>query len=368
MLKLKKINSVFLIFLILFLTGCYDKVELENRAFVISVGIDKGKDKRFNVILDIPDLKKDSERTNISLSESDDTIYSAMNEVDANISKKIYYGQTKFVVIGNDILENDILFREVVDALERNTEISRKIVVLVSDKKAEEILKGEVEEKSMVGNFISDYFMNYETKSRKIFKQSIEDVVSQLRNSSSAIIPKITLEDKKIRIGGAVVMKDYKKVGILGEESLNGYLFFKDLAKGTSILSEFNGINIPIKITKAETNIECSEKDGQLICDIDIACEGKVEEYIFGEKGLGNENEKAKLEKQFEKIITDDIFALNDKFAKDFKVDGFGIQEILRKYNFEIFKKYENEIEEKIREILLRPKVKIEIESTGSIK
>ena len=73
--KIVKIVFVFL-FLSSFLTGCFDKVEIEERALVLAIGIDKyleendtntektGEEKRFIVSMTMPEVSEEEKSGN----------------------------------------------------------------------------------------------------------------------------------------------------------------------------------------------------------------------------------------------------------------------------------------------------------------
>ena len=176
---MKIFKSIFiLLFFSLSLTGCFDKVELEERALVLAIGIDKytdgndtntektGEEKRFIVSMAMPEVSEGEKTGNAnpmgngeeqnSINEAikvaeGSSIASTIELIDTYMSKNLYYGHTKVVVLGKEILQDEILLREVIDSLERNNEISRKIIVLGTMGTAKEILQTIPKDEKMLG-------------------------------------------------------------------------------------------------------------------------------------------------------------------------------------------------------------------------
>ncbi|MDK2805992.1 MAG: spore germination protein [Thermoanaerobacterium sp.] len=152
---MKKIKVYVLLLLILsLLTGCWDKVEIEDRAFVMAIGIDTSKQaKNYIVTFQFPNVKQVSSgaggsggggggggQPNFSISEVGDTVFSASRHISTRLDKRLFLGHTKAVILGKDVVSDRNKFLEVLDTLDRSYELSRKLRLLVADGKAQDIL------------------------------------------------------------------------------------------------------------------------------------------------------------------------------------------------------------------------------------
>lgn len=75
-------------------------------------------------------------------SYSDSTIWSAVKAIDSKTDRKLDFGQIKLCVLGEDILKDREMTKQAIDAIERNKDIWRKVIVCFTKGKAEDILKG----------------------------------------------------------------------------------------------------------------------------------------------------------------------------------------------------------------------------------
>ena len=380
--KLKKL-LIYSIFTLIFFTGCWDKIEIENRAFVLSLGIDKftsgsGIDvsseknivNRFAVSISMPQLldqpDQSDENTNRLKTSASATISSAMDFSDSISSQKLFFGHTKLAVLGEEILKNRQLFRETVDALERNPEISRKILVMSTDKSARDIL-GFKESIEPVSIFISNFYKNNVDGSAVTFKQTLENLVLDLRTAGNTIIPKVSIIEDSLNIGGAAIIKDFEFVDWLNSEEMRGYLFVKESALNANIITRFEDTFVPLDVTKNKTKIHFVEDETgeNLICYIFIDVHGVVDEFTFTEESLATEKNLSDLSYLYKTIIEREVNACLSKFSKH-DIDGLFLKEFLRKQNFSLYEKYAYR-DDFFDIFKIIPIAEVAVEGTGSV-
>lgn len=412
-----KFKIVLLLSLFL-LTGCWDKVEIENRAFALSLGIDKfsesnkhsynenkqtdnlkdykkeiifgdeednldteeidtsiiwedGTDNRFTVTIAMPKTSDESEKnddtsTNLKIS-SNSTISSAMNFVNAFSNQKTYFGHTKLAILGEEILKDEKLFRECIDVLERNPDISRKILMLGTDGDAKKILEFDDAPDESISLFITNFYKNNTNNSATTFKQTLENLVRQLRETGNTIIPKISIDEDTVKLAGGGLIKDLQLVDWLTEEEMKGYLFVKGEGRGANLTARLNDALVPLNVTKNKTKIFFKESsNGQLECIINVKVQGNVEEYKFSEDVLLTEENLFNLEYEYKKEIENKIENCISKFEK-YEVDGFFLKDHLYKYNYDLYGKYENKIETYNNKFKIVPLIEVDISETGTV-
>ncbi|MCL2874304.1 MAG: hypothetical protein FWE29_05155 [Defluviitaleaceae bacterium] len=337
--KILRFAHLLVILTPLLLSACWDKVELEERAYVISIGIDKyeanekkdedkkdsGKDKKsdekkgtneldsekdhdniFLVSMSLPDLSstgKDSGNEDVK-SAVGKTIHSAIGSTDGFSGKKLYFGHTKLIVINEEILKDEKLLRETLDAFERNDQVSGRAIVLSSESKAEKILETNPPSESMVGMFVSSFYRSGHNTAGASFKQDLTGIVRELRAKGSTIIPKIELKGKELEIGGGALISETKLNRWLTEDEMRGYLWSKKgKASGTVIEIEKDGTFLPLKVSKHKSNTFFSKTGDTIICQTDIKIDGVLESFIFGE----NPPDLKNLAKKYESVILSEI-------------------------------------------------------------
>lgn len=174
----RKLKIVILwVLILLMLTGCWDKIEIEDRAFVMAIGIDlSSSNKRYVVTFQFPNAAQitkgtsggggGSEKPSFAVSEVADTIFSASRHISTRIDKALYLGHTQAIIFGKDVVENKDKFQQVLDSLDRSYELSRKVYLLVTPQKAQDILLKKYEMEPNTGAYIRDIFKHYNRTSR----------------------------------------------------------------------------------------------------------------------------------------------------------------------------------------------------------
>ena len=147
----------------LFLTGCYDYQELNNRAVIAGIAIDY-KEEEFFVDLEILNNKKGNGQEE----ESDKTYYvegygSTLTEAFQNchlqLSKEPYYSHLKVLIIGEEVAQEKIL--DVLDYMIRDPSIRNIFLpVVAKGVDAKEILESVTTENPVVSTSIQSMIEN----------------------------------------------------------------------------------------------------------------------------------------------------------------------------------------------------------------
>lgn len=394
--------TIVIIIVTMFLTGCWDKIELEDRGFVITIGLDgykkneaeKDEDKkpaeidgkqnesRYVVTMALPNVAELSSGNGSSGGEAGDgstkaksikkaaseTVSGGMRLIDAYSSQKLYYGHSKACVIGKDILKEPELLKEAIDALERNKEISRKLIILASKGSAEEILNANAPGEPLIGMFVSDFYKNNLKNVGITFRQDLENIIQQFMAYNNTVIPEVSLENNEIKLGGLAVIKNYKLEGWLNDVQTRGFLWINNDKLGGEITASFENSFIPMRITNKETKVEFEEKDGKINCYINVLVDGNVEEYKFAESILLNSNKLENLQKEYEKVIENEVYETVDILQHDFETDALGFKELCRKNYYKIYQKYADDWENAFKDMRINAEANVCIRSSGTTK
>lgn len=139
---------IILLLLPILLTGCFEKREIEDLAYVIAIGIDKGKEEgkvSISFQIAVP-IKIAGEGSNGSGKESTslitletDSISNAVSRADTMISKEITLSHNKIIVFSEELAKEGIDYY--LSAFVTNREIRPKTSVIIHKGKAEDFLK-----------------------------------------------------------------------------------------------------------------------------------------------------------------------------------------------------------------------------------
>ena len=351
-----------IIFLTLPLTGCWDRIEIENRAFVVSIGIDK-QDEKYAVSLNIPLYKKngdsDDEDNHHIKTATGKTISEALKNLDAKTDKTLYYGQAKLLVLGRDLLSDSKMTASVVNTLIHKNEIDLRINVFATAGQAQDILEAKPPGESLPGLFVADIYRNKSKLGGASFALDLERLTSSYLDG--AIIPKIKKDDSKeqespITLYGAVVIKHSRQIGTLSPEELQGFLWCKSRGNNGAVVTlTLDGHNIPAKIEKHSTKVSFICTGEHMRATVTINAKAKLEEPLPEDVNI------RKVQYKLEATIAKELQTTAEKLQNEYALDGYDWLDLLRRKNYELYKLHADNWHDIFPTIEIVPRVAVEI-------
>ena len=262
--KIKRVAPAGLVLLLL-LTGCFDKVEIEDRAFVVAMAVDRvGED--YAISVSIPLIKKDVDSENEEpphiKTATAPTIAQALKTLDAEFDKTLYYGQAKLLILGEDLLTNRPMAEKAIHTLAENKEIDLRINVVAYQGDPVDILHQKPPGESLSGLFVADIYKHKDKLGGTSFALDLE----RLSNAypGGAVVPLITPD---LKLEGAWANGQH-----LDKEAMQGFLWCKASGNKDIILAvPVNGQLEPITIKKHQVKTSFTQLgNGQLQANINI--------------------------------------------------------------------------------------------------
>ena len=339
-------------FVSLSLTGCYDRVEMDDRNYVITIGIDKFDPKvqymqentrypnRYSVSLALAQLQSDNESADSGESKqkeknivdivSGTTLSETLRVSDKYNSKESYYGQLKTVIIGEEVLKDKELLYETMESLEKNNEINSSVIILGCKDKAHSVMEKILQENSSSGLYIWDFYKS-SGKDEETEILNIQQVQRAFSEGEAIVIPMIYEKDSSIIIDGGIILRDYEMTGLIESESKQGTHWIMNRGKNKIIQAICDDRYVSAKILSNKTKYYYTEKDNELYCNIDI----NLKLQIIGDKYF----EDAYIIDKFSEVIGEQA---NEavKLAIDTNSDFLNINRNLKWRNSALFNKY----------------------------
>ena len=337
---------VILLFTIL-LTGCWDKIEIEDRAFILSLGIDKAPEEdtepnksRYIITLVNPDTAKAEEGKVMDFITFDTkaTSYTTGTlQLLQRFSKEHSYEHTKVIIFGDELLQDEILVKDILDAFFRGHQFHSSMLVYTVPGKAADVFKVKPKMKSLLAYYITGIAEN-ENVAARIGKTSLLDFSRSITaNDGDAVIPILIPAEDEVKAEGMGVIKDFKLIGKLDEDETVAYKWLNKKAKGGVIEIKKTEYSIPFTYFIFKRNISLDNiEDGKLYLTYNMETEGAVEEYTIGKKLL-DDDVLQEIEKELEAIIESQSKKLVKKFQEEYKVDLIGVREYLSKYHPKLY-------------------------------
>ncbi len=375
---MKYLKQCIVVLLVCFLSGCWDDREMEDRSYIITMGIDKGEnDKRYLITLAPAQLSAmsssseeggDSESSDKGIVVEGDTIASAVRQADSYSSIQVYLGQLKTVVLGKELLQEKQYLQSVLDELERNQDISGKIILLGTDDKAQDCVNTILKQDSSTGLFIWDFYKNTAQDVAVTKKLDLETFLRELRSSrGSSILPKITATEQGIKIGGGIAISDYAFIGSLTNEQEQGVLLLQGEGKGAVIDGIWQNNTIPMWIYQNKSDMSFSEQNNKLLCHVKVSIEGSAEGSRLESESILKSNSLNEIENIFEIIIKSEIENTIALAQKKYQKDIFDIATKLKKQDVALYQKYGTDANEMIKNMEFDIEVAVNIRTIGIV-
>jgi len=301
----------------LFLTGCWDRKDPEDRAFIISLGVDDTAEG-YRFTFAPADIEKGEAEAYAAESE---TLAGAVARVDTKTSKKTDLGQLKTIILERDVLEKreklDALLRE----LERSHTVSEKVMLLATEDDAGDCIKGVMKEDGKTGLFLWDFYKNTAREVAVTKGMDLDTFLTErAEQGGNIVLPRISVKEEKLELGGGLAMAQ-DGVYPLQDEEERGYLFLLGEAEGALLEGEYNGQKIPLEIGKCEAKYDFSLGEKGIVCTVTLPMEGMLQ----GGEGLFlSAEEQEELEAVFSAVIKEEI-RHTLRIAEGAKTDLFGI-------------------------------------------
>lgn len=379
--------ALVLMILVLPLSGCWDKVELENRGFVISLGVDKLKEdkmnenlktvypNRYKITIGLPKLSsfgsKDGgggDETKIIRKNLAPTVPGGMITANENVSERLDFSHTKVIVFGSDLLKDEQLLKEALDGLERVPDINRKILVVATGGEAEKILEAKSGNQPMVGLFVTKFYENNTKMAATTFKENLEKLIRQLRNNGCGIIPRIEIKDEEVSLEGAALIANYKLVDWLKPKDVTQLLFLREEGLGVELLTEFKDILLKFRVLEQSCKFSFSEANNKLKFIISLSIDGEIEEYIMSNQNLFDSDLLKQLESLFENQVNEDTANTLKSVQQSYDADFFQLEKLLYTKDYKLWQKYGQNWKQSYKDMDIEVVSKVNIRSLGITK
>ncbi len=317
------------------LCGCMDKIEAEDRGYVITMGVDKGVENKYEFSFVTASLSDKGAGTSGGdiIKVSGDSILEAINKGDSYTNKLLYLGQLKNVVFSKSIVEDYQLFFNVLSQLESNRDVSVKTVILGTESKSQDLISIISENELSSGVYIYDFYKNSAEKTSFTEKTELESLMIDLRQNKSVVLPLISFDDNDLKIGGGLLTGEKGFKGVISEDYIMSGIWLKNKAEGAVIVNS-NGDTL--SVIDNYCKYDFNEKNGYITCNIDIEARGSID-------GLYSSEEIESMEKDFENMIEDNILKYIDFLKYECMEDPLGFSNRLKKHNKDLYYKYGEE-------------------------
>ncbi|QHS23853.1 Ger(x)C family spore germination protein [Virgibacillus sp. MSP4-1] len=316
-----------LVFVMFLLTGCGFK-DIDKRAFVVGIGIDKTEqnEEGYEVTLKVAFPSSGSEELGDQfelLSSKGSTIAEAIQLIKAKVSNELDFGHMKVIVLGEKVLSKDI--GKTMDWFTRRRDIQQIALITIGKPDAKAILSIEPKGERLPSNKLFMFFDETGTESPYVTTKFLYNLRRDLEERGiDGFLPIVQAEEDNFSITTMSVFKQgvhplhlTKKETKLFNMLKKGYdkESIKVNAKDEFFMLAVDALNTEYQIKQKQTK--------KMSIEVTVDISGVIEESKVELK----EGKLDKYNKLTEKVLTKDIHKLLAKFQET-KMDpiGFGLR------------------------------------------
>lgn len=348
-------KGVFLLMILLvFLSGCWDNVEIEERGFISGIALDlaeeQGEEFEMTEQFVVPaGLGTPSDGGGGTAYRNLSAVGQSLQEINSTIGRQanriINTEHLDLIIISREIAETEETFSNVMDVFLRLQGMRRGILLAISDEKASDMLEIEPEHVKIPSQYIRELTENRKS-SITTEPVRIGNIQEAMLDNRSFMIPLLSIrkEDSVEYEGLAVFLGNTDQmVGVLEGDEAKGVNFIIGKNQEGTVTRRFEGELVSFRIIHGKSEIQLKNKDkDHLKFHVNIELEAAIAEYT-GSRNLDTEKEVNRFEKvlneEVKKVVEDAIILVKDEY----KVDVLTFHDFLRMYHHDLWKEVEKE-------------------------
>ncbi|MGG1397821.1 Ger(x)C family spore germination protein [Bacillus salipaludis] len=346
---MKALKMFLLAITVSLLTGCWNRIEVNDIAIVTAIGLDLVEDDMIRLSLQVAiptklgptgGSKGGKERSTFVISEKGATVSEAYRNLQMKLSRRVFFSQSRVLLIGEALARRGIA--TIIDFYARfhqprmnsfimftkgyASEVIKNIPILesVSAEETKELAKLSVGVKVYVRDFLN-----------MLLTDGFEPFAPEYKLTPLEVDTKDDIGKIQV-INGAAVFKKDKLIGWMDDTETRGILWLRNEIEGGVISIKVpknkGGGIISFDIIRSETKLLPILKDGQLKLKVKVTSEMIVTEN-YSKVVLLNQKNLEEIQKDIEKEIRTRIQLVVNSAQKEFQSDIFGFgQAVYRKY------------------------------------
>jgi spore germination protein KC len=360
---------------LVFLTSCWDRIEINDLAFVKGVAVDFREENEIEISVEVilPETVggaigniEGAEENAIVETAKGKTLAEAVSFLQGKISRILFWGHAKGVILGDELVTK----RGIIIALEyfaRNpgTRMTDKVYVARDGHDLINIVP-HLEESTMEA-------LRELLETNIGLNVTVKDILEQLKEEQTEVaIPIVTISESRkvdqksvrgLELNGSAIFKGDKKIGEIDIDLTRGLLWFRDEIEEAAVTlkpKDKKGF-ITMKLIHAHSELVPSIENGEWKISVEAVTEDDIIQNA-SDVDLLDTNEVEKLEKQLAEAIVERMEETRQVIQNKLKSDvlGFG-RAFHRKYPDE-WKKHKEQWDE------IFPIVKVEYHVEAHIR
>lgn len=358
--KIKKVLPALIISLLL--TGCWDNVEIDRKAFVATIAVDIGKDIKereglkvfkptdafaekpidvLSVTYGFPDIRNMQQEKGaaeeLAITVGGYSMTDAYFKAIAQSSRNLHFSHSKVLFLSDDLFRYPEVAKEVMDYVKREPSLNRTTIMAVVEGKAEDYVKFKPLMEENIENYITG-LMGNNSRNGSVYPVNLNKYIDMSTQQDVNMLPLFKFEkgNKNLVLSGITLIKDYQIVGYLNDKEVTDVQILRgDIGSCKKVVYK-DAHPIDYYIRDVSTKVDMNLVDDKLVINYKIFTEGTIKGY-YTDANLLNTDVIREIEKYFAESMEKELVGIADVTRNKLQVDLLNAQENLRKYHPKIW-------------------------------
>ncbi|MBD3919146.1 Ger(x)C family spore germination protein [Paenibacillus sp. PR3] len=385
------LKMVFVISLLIPLAGCWGRLELNDMAITMGLGLDLADDNSYIVSIQVVDAGEAS-ATKGSLGRSPVVIYSskgktiaeAMQRMTASSPRTIYNSHLRILIIGEKLARHGV--REVLDYVSRDRQFRTDFpVVIAKNDMANSTLKLLTPIESIPAIQMMRALQNSEKHWAPTiaihFDELIQGLIAKGRQpvvtgvvmignaeaGSNRSNIQTTSPKNRLKFTGLSVFRKDRLIGWMTEEESRGFNIAMGKAyRGTGNVGCDDGDKVALEVQESSSKLGSKLRGDKVDLSIDLKIEANVEEVACSMPMTKDETIR-ELEKRAEATLRRIIEKTLERVQHEMKSDIFGFGEQVHRHYPKYWKKVSNDWDMHFAEAQVKLNIDVKIRLLGTV-
>ena len=364
---MKKLIIFLIILSTLMMTGCWDMIEIEDRIYPYTIGVDLNhnmdKEGKYEFTISYPNIaaigkNATSDDPIFIIDDTANSIFELLHKLTTRLQRPIYLKLLNVVMVSEEVAKDSKSMREIVDSLNRDFIISKNVQMLLVKDSAKELLTTRLEPRRQqaIEGSLHGMLINRQESSLFIPINFI-NFIEEMDISDAAIVPLASPGKEEIIISGGAILKNYRLIGYLKPMEVRALAIMNDEINEDTIDINFNGADLSVMITGVKSKRRLVNEEENLKIKFDIELEGHIHSFIL-DRSMTIETEEMleALQNAVAKNIKEDMDKLVEKVQKEYEVDVFNLRNFISKYHPKLWEEIQDDWE------VIYPDMEIEVD------
>lgn len=387
--KSKIFKIIPIVALTLLLTGCWDRIEIDRRAFVSTIGIDVGSDiEKKNILNGDADIKnyKDLSMVRITYgfpdlrhmdtqkgtAESIALTVDGYSPIDAYFkaarmsSRSLHFGHSKLLLLSDKLFDYPELEKEVLDYIEREPNLNRSIIMAIVKGNTEDYIKFKPIMEDSADSYITNLLGN-SSISGTLSPITLTKYIDMVKSKVVSMLPVFSIKDEsKMELEGVAIIEDNIIQAYLDNDEIENIQILRSDIGASKKLVTSEGHPIDYYIKNVDTNLDIKYFNNKLHLNYSIFTEGDLAGYYTDAKEIDDKDIK-NLEKKLNKQMEEELLQVAYMTKNDLKLDILEIEDKVKKYHPKLWGDIKENWQTEIEKAEISIVVKNQIRTVGIV-